>query len=109
MEKLSDDLKRISAITDLLYEEIKSENSFPDAVPTVAMMLLGRFFAERAAALDTGGLVNAGVSLQRFTERATVILLAYFTALKEDEIKGWVDFDKYTEKIRADLKREGKL
>lgn len=109
MEELSDDLKRTSAITDLLYEEIKSENSFPDAVPTIAMMLLGRFFAERAAAPDKGGLLNAGVNLRRFTEKAPVILLAYFTALKADEIKGWVDFDKYAEKITADLKREGKL
>lgn len=75
----SDDLKKLSAITDLLYEEIREQaDLLSDAVPTVAMMLFARHFGERAA-------------------------------VKQDKVKGWVEFDKYTEKLVEKLKREGKL
>lgn len=99
--QVTEELKKSSAITDHLYATIKEETDFDDCIPTVAMMILTRFFAERAR---DGNLLNAGRAMAQFTEHAPVLMLAYYSRIKTDNIKSWVDFDVIVERL---LKEKG--
>lgn len=97
----TDELKKSSAIADHLYATIKEETDFDDCIPTVAMMILTRFFAERA---NGGNLLVATKAMNRFTEHAPLLLLAFYSSIKQHNVKSWVDFDINTERI---LKEKG--
>ena len=97
----TDELKKSSAIADHLYATIKEETTFPDCIPTVAMMILTRFFAERG---ETDNLLAATRAMNRFTEHAPLLLLAFYSSIKQYNVKSWVDFDINVERI---LKEKG--
>jgi hypothetical protein len=97
----TDELKKSSAIADHLYATIKEETDFDNNIPTVAMMILTRFFAEQG--ID-GNLLNAGRAMAQFTEHAPVLMLAYYVSIKQHNVKSWVDFDINVESL---LKEKG--
>lgn len=99
--QVTEEVKKSSAIADHLYATIKEETNFDENIPTIAMMILTRFFAEQGT---DGNLLNAGRTMARFTEHAPVLMLAYYSRIKTDNIKCWVDFDVTVERL---LKEKG--